>query len=350
MKIRNISLPLVVKLSLTHKCNLLCKHCYVSINERHIEELSTKEMLDVIDQIGKLVIPQIYLYGGEPLLRRDFFILLERIKNYKFWVGINTNATLITKNIAKDLIERFNIKNYVVSLDGDKREHNIQRGKNFFDLTIRGIENLLRYKAKVTLVMTVTKINWHKIEDVIKIGRQLGVDSVAYSNLIYSGNIDSIDSISLSFKEKEIVNDMLRNIYNKYGDFIGGRYVKILKLFDGHKNNKNNKNKLNKIKIDPCGAGIVRVFVRSDGVVGPCNNLWNEVSAENIREKKFVDIWRNSAVFKNFRKPLYVNLKSLDEECKNCEHKFACFNSILRCSSYFYPGNDRNKKSYCWKV
>ena len=60
------------------------------------EELSTKEGLDILDQLSELKIQILNFSGGEPFLRKDIFTLLDHARNFPS-ITITTNGTLLNK-------------------------------------------------------------------------------------------------------------------------------------------------------------------------------------------------------------------------------------------------------------
>jgi len=95
--------PIYCNLIVTRRCNLRCKSCGVW---KHIsQELSTNEIKKVIEKIFEVIPPKIIgITGGEPLLRKDIFEIIEFISKKSLSVGINSNGTL-PKNIYQKLLE-----------------------------------------------------------------------------------------------------------------------------------------------------------------------------------------------------------------------------------------------------
>ena len=80
----------------TRSCNLACSHCRASSKfGPYQNELTTKECFQVIDEIASFGSPLIILTGGEPLLRKDIF----EIVDYGFKQGLRLvmapNGTLL---------------------------------------------------------------------------------------------------------------------------------------------------------------------------------------------------------------------------------------------------------------
>ena len=94
--------PTIVGLDITSKCNLHCKHCFQ--NERVIpNELTSIEWKKVISDLKNMGVYQIYIMGGEPFIKEDIFEILEYVKNAGMTLSINTNATLISPQMAKKI-------------------------------------------------------------------------------------------------------------------------------------------------------------------------------------------------------------------------------------------------------
>ena len=90
-------------------------------------------------------------YGGEPLLEFELIkkcvsYILQRKGDKKILFTMTTNGTLMTEDVIEFLVKyEFNL---MISLDGDKKSHDINRrfktGKGSFDIIL---ENLSRLKA-----------------------------------------------------------------------------------------------------------------------------------------------------------------------------------------------------------
>lgn len=124
---------------ITERCNWRCKHCYQE--ETIKEELTTDQLFDVLKQYSSLIkkweLPQnlarLNISGGEPLIRQDFFQIIEEIKKYRgmFRWGILSNGSFITRKIAKKLKES-GISDYQVSLEGLEKNNDKTRGEGSF--------------------------------------------------------------------------------------------------------------------------------------------------------------------------------------------------------------------------
>ena len=93
---------------LTYRCNERCTHCYLDVlPANHVApgELTTDEGLQLLADLHALGALNLTLSGGEPLLRRDFFVLAARARELGFVLRIFTNGVLITPAVADRLAE-----------------------------------------------------------------------------------------------------------------------------------------------------------------------------------------------------------------------------------------------------
>ncbi|NWF85798.1 MAG: radical SAM protein [Bryobacteraceae bacterium] len=86
----------------TRRCNLSCAYCneYDDVSK----PIETDEMLDRIDNLGRLGTTIITISGGEPLLHPDLDQIIARIRKNGAVAGLITNGYLLTA----DRIERLN--------------------------------------------------------------------------------------------------------------------------------------------------------------------------------------------------------------------------------------------------
>ena len=81
--------PIVVW-NVTRKCNLSCVHCYINAvgedSEEEMGELTTREAMDMIEDLAAIKSPMLAFSGGEPLLRDDIY----ELNVYAMKLGLRT--------------------------------------------------------------------------------------------------------------------------------------------------------------------------------------------------------------------------------------------------------------------
>lgn len=329
--------------AVTGRCNLRCKHCCAK-DSWGTEDFSTEELLDIISQMAEAGAKSVALFGGEPLMREDIFTLIDKLKEHSITPSVNTNAALVTEEIAKKFKEK-GITSFCVSLDGASSEvHEQQRGKGSFDETTKGIKNLVAQDLSVLLSFTVTKINEKDIEKMVELGRELKVGQVRYNHVFYGGNaLCFIEEILIKPTEELKICERVFKLQAKYGDFITGSY---LQQYEKLKKAGKVEPEKGKITVPVCGAANGKCAIRPDGWVTPCEVIW-EVKAGNLKQEKFIDIWEDSKVMNDFREVKYIDLEDMPQ-CRDCEYQFECFQGH-RCYPYHYPNGIKDTRLYCFK-
>src|ERR1700691_6253354 len=91
--------PLSVQLDLTYRCNERCIHCYLDHDDHG--EMTTAEIKDLLDQMAAAGVFYLTISGGEILMRRDFFEILEHARARTFCIKLKTNGVLIREKEAE---------------------------------------------------------------------------------------------------------------------------------------------------------------------------------------------------------------------------------------------------------
>lgn len=93
--------------SVTGKCNYRCKHCYMSAPEAKLGELSHDTCMDLIDQMADCGVQNVSLTGGEPLVRKDFYELLDALTEKEINLTVlYSNGKLVTPELLDAMEER----------------------------------------------------------------------------------------------------------------------------------------------------------------------------------------------------------------------------------------------------
>ncbi|MCZ7586955.1 MAG: radical SAM protein [Deltaproteobacteria bacterium] len=118
---RSRALPSIVNLNITTVCNLKCPFCFNNDILGKRKELSTEEMLDLVDQLAGYR-SGLFLTGGEPFARKDIYEIIEHAKKRGMPVGCVTNATLFTEEKVKRLRE-IGLDVVIISFHGTEEAH-----------------------------------------------------------------------------------------------------------------------------------------------------------------------------------------------------------------------------------
>ncbi|MCD8338283.1 MAG: radical SAM protein [Lachnospiraceae bacterium] len=115
--------------SITGKCNYRCRHCYMSAPEGKLGELSHESVMDILSQLDECGVTRIALTGGEPLIREDWWELIDEIVRRRMYLTqIYTNGALVNGRLLRGLKERGLCPKFIMSYDGDDGWHDWMRG------------------------------------------------------------------------------------------------------------------------------------------------------------------------------------------------------------------------------
>ncbi|MCK5583315.1 MAG: radical SAM protein [Elusimicrobiales bacterium] len=301
----------------TLKCNLNCLHCGSTAGGARGDELNTEEALSLCEDLKKTGCLGVALMGGEPLLRKDFFLVAEKIKALGMDLSIITNGTIFSDEIFEKL-KKLKPRALAVSLDASTAEiHDRIRGqKGAFEKTWKFVERGLKEKLPISVITTVHKMN---LKELPSMREQIRGKNIAWQ-------IQTAGAEGARFPK-----DMLLDADEFYsvGIFIESSRrnypAKELPVIGAHDMGFNSmlmKNITLQNKWRGCEAGISVLGIRSNGDILGCLAINEDEFIEgNIRESSICDLWNNPNGFaytRNFK------LKDTGEYCAGCEYLADC--------------------------
>ena len=154
--------PLALHLEVVAACNLTCSHCFAGALPRRERPLALDELDRLFAEMARLGTFRLGLTGGEPLLRKDIFEIIDRAVSHGLCPCVTTNGLLITEDIARQFGKR-ELVWLNVSLDGATAATNDGvRGAGTFDRVIDRLTVLGKH-ARFTLAFTVMRSNLAEI-------------------------------------------------------------------------------------------------------------------------------------------------------------------------------------------
>ncbi|MDG6222129.1 MAG: radical SAM protein [Candidatus Bathyarchaeota archaeon] len=304
--------PRIISWNTTFRCNLKCSHCYVDANkENSFNELNTEQGKVLIDQISELSKPILVLSGGEPLLRDDIFELANYGTKKGLIVTMGTNGTLITDDVAKQLVHS-GVRTVAVSVDSDSPKfHDQFRGvKGAWQKTMEGIKACLRNGLNVQFNVTVAQQNFENLENIFSMAESYGVKNAHLFFLVSTGRGKNIKDVT-----PEIYEGVLNYVFQwnsvhqlNVKPTCAPQFMRIAKQMN-IKNLRYSRG---------CIAGISYCRITPDGSVTPCPYL--PVSVGNVKDAAFNYIWYGSEILKALRN--YEH--HLNGKCGKCEYRIIC--------------------------
>jgi heme b synthase len=314
----------LVAWEITRNCNLECIHCRAAATKGpYTGELDTKAGFKLLDQMAELGEPIVILTGGEPLLRQDIFEIAQYGTKKNLRMVMAPNGTLITDKIADKLVEA-GIKRISISLDGASKEsHDKFRGvKGAFDGALNGIHHAKNAGIEFQINTTITKTNLDQITAIQKLAVDLGAVAHHIFLLVPTGRGKYIVDQEITSTEYE---ETLNWFYNQKEKTplqlkatCAPHYYRILRqrAKEEGKTVTFQTHGLDAVTRG-CLGGTGFCFISHRGIVQPCGFL--DVNCGDVTKESFVEIWKNSQVFKQLR-----DFNELKGKCGVCEYKRVC--------------------------
>jgi MoaA/NifB/PqqE/SkfB family radical SAM enzyme len=122
------------------------------------------------------------LTGGEPLLRKDLFDIIDLATNHGLHPCVTTNGLLVDEEVARAFGER-DLVWLNVSLEGATAESNdAVSGTGSFDRVMDRLA-VLRRHTTFTLAFTITSANVDEIEACVRLSEQVGASTAVFRPL-----------------------------------------------------------------------------------------------------------------------------------------------------------------------
>jgi radical SAM protein with 4Fe4S-binding SPASM domain len=176
---------LSINWEITRQCNLSCAYCRVNGGQPQKNELDTKQVLKVIDELKKHKFGHLKFTGGEPLIRKDFWEIVEYARRKGFLVSLISNGLLIDDKVLA--LFKKNIFIVGISLDSIDEKTNKILGRLNYKLVLENIAKLVKEGLHVTILSTITKVNREQIPDLVKTAKKLGVDELKVNDMVLNG-------------------------------------------------------------------------------------------------------------------------------------------------------------------
>lgn len=307
--------PLSVQVDVTYRCNERCMHCYLD-HDNH-GEMTATEIMDVLDQLAEAGVFFLCLSGGEVLMRMDFFRILEYARSLLFCVKVKTNAFMIREKEA-DRLRELGVQAVQVSIYSHRPEvHDaITKLPGSLKRSIAGIRFLQSRGLKVIIANVLMRSNLNDYAGVKALAKELGAEYTIDPTI--TPKMDGDRSILPLGIGGEDLRQVFRNgnLVGNVEEFCAPPPAVNDDVLDGL----------------PCSAGHTACYISPYADVYPCVQF--PLPTGNVREQKFLDIWKYSPQMNEVRAIRERDLPT----CSSCSHSKTC----TRCPGLaFMDGNMR---------
>jgi mycofactocin biosynthetic radical S-adenosylmethionine protein MftC len=316
---QGLDAPICLTWELTYACNLSCIHCLSSSGQRDERELTTAEAKRVLDELRDLQVFYINIGGGEPMIRRDFFELVEYSVGNGIGVKFSTNGAFIDADKARRLAS-MDYLDIQISLDGvDAATNDAVRGAGSYDTARRAMENLAAASfGPFKISVVVTRHNVDQLDQFKALADSYGAQ-LRVTRLRPSGR--GADS----WHDLHPTNQQQRQIYQwllAHGDNVltGDSFFHLNALGEALPG------------LNMCGAGRVVCLIDPIGDVYACPFvIHDQFKAGSVRDEGgFARVWKSSPLFLELREPQSAGA------CTSCGSYDACQGGCM--AAKFFTG------------
>ena len=160
----------------TKRCPLKCYYCYnVKENDRENNELSTDQWTRVIEKIPKLKTG--IITGGEPLLRKDIFTIVRKLRPKTENRILLTSGQVMTKKIASEIMDTGVALQVQISDIGARYDEN-SRSRGAFNNLEKSLIILNTHDIPFTTSCVISKSNLNNLASILSFHMAAGSSHV----------------------------------------------------------------------------------------------------------------------------------------------------------------------------
>lgn len=288
--------PISISFEPTTSCNLRCPECPSGLRSftRPRGMLEQEFFKKTIDELSRELLYLIFYFQGEPYLNPGFLDMVSYASGRGIYTATSTNAHYLNDENARRTIES-GLDRLIISIDGTTQEvYEQYRRGGHLDKVLAGARNIVKWKRElrsktpfIFFQFLVVKPNEHQIEEVRKLGAEIGVDQVR-------------------FKTAQV-----------YDYVHGNRLIPTLDKFSRYRKNSDGtyavKNKL----ANHCWRLWHDPVITWDGLVVPC--CFDKDASKrmgDLKQQSFKEVWNNET-YRGFRAQILKGRKNIDI-CANC--------------------------------
>lgn len=309
-----------ITIEVTQQCPNRCIYCSSLSDMEKTERLDYATIIQVVDDAVALGAKIVSLSGGEPFLREDIVEIVDyiqckglKLRLYSSGIysdgGIHTSIPTKLLEAVKDKIDAL-IFNYEAV---DVELYATIMGTEAANLALldETIHRAITLGIPVEAHLVPMHCNYRQIPDVLSKLYSMGVKNVSLLRLVPQGRVmENKELVVLSSDEQ----DELKQIMAKCQETYQGK-IRLGLPFSA--------------KRATCGTGTVKITVRYDGFVFPCEAFKDGMmeinkgdKPENVKEKRLKNIYEESGYLKVVREGL--------EAYSGCEGNEYCYGQLIR--------------------
>ncbi len=314
-------------LYLSDSCNLRCRHCWIT--PTFVDGKATPGNVIDVDHLKKAVyegksigLSSAKLTGGEPLLHPEIRQIMKMLTEENLNLDMETNGTLIDREIADFMKNETNLSFISISLDSPtEKYHDAFRGsKGAYRAALNGLTNLVAAGYNnVQIIMSPHRKNVGEVQELVALAEAKGAGSVKLNPVSNNGRGIKMheNDEALSITEILALADKVR------GDLGQSSKIPVILNVPPSVRPLSELTRTERFCGD-CGVDHI-LGILGNGDIALCGigqNLpefiYGNISTDSIR-----NIWLNHPLVKELRHELR-DFNNYPELCRNCIYMRKC--------------------------
>ncbi|HKI78958.1 MAG TPA: radical SAM/SPASM domain-containing protein [Ignavibacteriaceae bacterium] len=288
-------MPISYSIEPTNHCNLKCPECPSGLGTltRPLGLLKFEDFKNWIDQIkGTGFYIQLF-FQGEPYINKHLPEMIKYAQSQNVYISISTNGHFVNEKNVEEVVQNAPDK-LIFSVDGlDEESYQNYRVGGTFAQADEGLRLLInrrnqlgKRKPFVEFQFIVMKQNEDQLDEVLKYGKEVGVDKVVFKTMQISSYENAVKFLPSNKKyQRYVVENGTYRIKNNLKNHCFALWRTSVITWDG--------------KVVPC-----------------CFDKDAEFKLGILNGKSFKEIWKSDEYYK-FRKGVLDNRSGLSM-CTNC--------------------------------
>ncbi len=284
---------------LTDRCNLGCIHCYINqsanCQKSRMEELSTVQVKNILDQAAQAGVLFLTLTGGEVFIRQDFIEIFQHARRLGLLTTIFTNGTLLTPEIA-DKIQEYNPRLVEITLYGATPEtyERITGVKGSYVRCVKGINLLVERKIPLKLKTILLRPNLHELPAMRSFAANRNLP-IRYDGILWPRIDNHLSPGDYQLTPQELVaidrDDPERlKEWHRITDQFGGEAIRSEHIFS-------------------CGAGLRSFHINSAGKMSICTMV--REPAYDLKKMEFAEAFEKLGELRKLK-------RKQNNKCRTC--------------------------------
>ncbi len=257
---------------ITQYCNGECKYCFtnsIKFPHKYNEELTSEEIVNILNNLYKAGIKKVSIGGGEPFLK-DLEKIIKKV-NKEIKISITSNGTILSDEFLEQFKYNKNIK-LTISLDSlSNQKSNLIRKNINVDKVIENIKRICddeETRKRLSIRTTISNINYEDIYEIIEFCEENKIINLKVNSTNEFGRAKENKDMILPFKEfmnllEELVRYCNSKVKNVNVELPIEKYLKGITR--------------------KCMCGTTSLYINWDGNVYPCAFTEGKLLLGNVK-------------------------------------------------------------------